>query len=767
VFEVRGSIGSFAAAIRNVPGLELIDEEELQADEDKAPTAYLMVPDVRALRELESLWRRWRKGALEFGETPWRDVFSLLRDLRPWGPGDRVQPVECDILSEVIFGLADDDPVRLEIELVYRTDFSIGEHRAGDIRSAVIARGGRVVATSRIDDIAYHAMLVDLPVRAVREIIDHSHDGIAGLEPVMHIRPQSIASKIDVTEDAESNATPATGALGEPILALLDGVPVAAHPLLASHVVVDDQFDLERNTQVTDRVHGTAIASLIVHGDRNGIEQPLPRRIHVVPVLGEREEFPVDRLIVDVVYTAVVAMRDGPSATAPGVLIVNLSLGNPRRPFHGQLSAWARLLDRLSYRFGLLFIVSAGNCTDPFPIKAFGTHTVYEQADRRQRATETLRALGELVSVRRLYSPAETVNGLTVGAYNSDAVSAADRATARVNVDPYGDLRMANPSSALGPGFARSVKPEVLLPGAREHLRFSKNDPHLEVKPAGAARSAGLRVAAPPTAGHENRDGYINGTSAAAALGSRTAHRIHDALEAEYGDDFMELSHVQRAVLIKALLAHPAKWPVETSALIGAVIGPPEPKYSTRRKDNIRRFLGYGMIDPEDAVACADDRAVFWATGLLQPNKIATVFVPVPVAIGGKALPHALSATLAWFTPTSPGRMSYRAVRLRLLEPAELGALSVKPHGNQPDSKQTSRGTLFTRSWQGERAPVVGQEMSIGLIVQRDPDQGLVIDEPVPFGLAVTLTMPGVLEIYEQVRQRLGIVQRVRGERLG
>lgn len=55
VFEVRGSIGAFAAAVRNVPGLELIDEEELEADEaDKAPAAYLMVPDVRALRDLES-----------------------------------------------------------------------------------------------------------------------------------------------------------------------------------------------------------------------------------------------------------------------------------------------------------------------------------------------------------------------------------------------------------------------------------------------------------------------------------------------------------------------------------------------------------------------------------------------------------------------------------------------------------------------------------------------------------------------------------------
>src|SRR5688572_24077300 len=50
VFEVRGSLSAFADAVRRVPGLELVDEEELEGDEtDKAPVAYLIVPDMRAL----------------------------------------------------------------------------------------------------------------------------------------------------------------------------------------------------------------------------------------------------------------------------------------------------------------------------------------------------------------------------------------------------------------------------------------------------------------------------------------------------------------------------------------------------------------------------------------------------------------------------------------------------------------------------------------------------------------------------------------------
>jgi hypothetical protein len=142
---------------------------------------------------------------------------------------------------------------------------------------------------------------------------------------------------------------------------------------------------------------------------------------------------------------------------------------------------------------------------------------------------------------------------------------------------------------------------------------------------------------------------------------------------------------------------------------------------------------------------------------LLGRDKIVTVAVPVPEIMGGQARPHSLFATLAWFTPVVPGRKTYRAVRLKLLEPSELDALAVKAHSNQPDGNQANRGTLFMRCWSGTKAPVIGPNMTIELTVQRDPDQGLPIDDPIPFGLAITLTMPGVVEIYDQVRQRLAV----------
>ncbi|MGC8732961.1 MAG: S8 family serine peptidase, partial [Halothiobacillaceae bacterium] len=434
VFEVRGSISAFAAAIKLIAGLELVDEEELEGDEgDEHPLAYLLVPDMTALRNLESLWRRWQAGQLVRGETTWANVFEHLRDLRPWGPNDRVHSSDQTFLATIVDGLDDQEIVRVEIELVFRSNDMAARESEAEVSGAITARGGTIVSRARLPDISYHALLSDVPVWAVREIIEKRIEGIAGLESVMHIRPQSEPTTVEIGDPEE--ITPEDGkerTLGEPILALLDGVPVSGHRRLAAHIDLDDPFDLEPDAMVDSRAHGTAMASLIIHGDLNRNEEQLPRQIHVIPVMGNGDGFPRDRLVVDLIYLAVIRLRE----QRPGVVIVNLSLGNRYRPFHNQLSPWARLLDRLAYSLGLLFIVSAGNQVNDFGISSYATGREYEDADGQSRATSMVTALHKIMGERRLLSPGETVNGVTVGSYNVDAVTAADRALARTLVDP-------------------------------------------------------------------------------------------------------------------------------------------------------------------------------------------------------------------------------------------------------------------------------------------------------------------------------------------
>ncbi|RMF70606.1 MAG: hypothetical protein D6740_07985, partial [Alphaproteobacteria bacterium] len=725
VFEVTGSIQKFVNAVRRVPGLEFIGEEELPPDEEGYPVLYLMVPDMQALREILSLWERWDRGKpFDRGLTPWRDVFACLRDLRPWGPQDRVSEPENDILREEIEGRSDDETIRLEIELVFFSH----EERAGSqeeaVRAALEQKGGKIIACCRLPEIAYHALLVDLPVQAVRAIVERSPDGIAGLDSVMHIRPQSFATGIDISETTEGNLPPAAQLRDEPILALIDGVPVSEHPLLRGRLSVVDEFELEKRSLVEARRHGTAMASLILYGDRNKADEPvLSRKIHVVPVMeaGDGgETFPRDRLAVDVIYNAVRTIRE--RGDAPDVIIVNLSLGNARLRFHGIPSPWARLLDQLAWRYGLLFVVSAGNITDGFTIPTYQSRSDLEDAAAEERSKAVIAAVDAVKADRRLLAPAESLNALTIGAANISWTPAEDRARATTVVDPHADIVIANPSSALGPGIGNAVKPDVLFPAGKECLLPVGNGDRLRVKPISGRRHSGLRVASPSSDGVQNQEGYTSGTSAAAALASRLCHRIHDALEEWYGEEFLNLPHYERAVLLKALAAHTARWPAETADRILSIVGPENNRQHQRQRDNIRRYLGYGIVDMDEAVACAVDRATFWAAGRIAKDSTVDVRVPIPLCVGREARTLHFSATLAWLTPTHPGRQSYKAVKLNLERSNNV--LRIYNVRWQPDVNQSKRGTLITRRWQRKRANIVGQNNWETISIARMPDQG-------------------------------------------
>jgi hypothetical protein len=243
--------------------LQLVDEEELEADDsDARPVAYLLVPDAHALMQLLSLWRDWLAGRpLATGYTPWRDVFALLRDLRPWGPGDRVIEEDRLTLAHEAAGLADADMVRVEIELVFRASALAGDQAESALRDAVSAAGGSVVDRSRIGSIAYHAILAHLPAAEVRSITALVPSSIAGLDPVMHVRPQAVSFSIETADPAPSLAAPPSLPTRPPIAALLDGVPVSEHPLLAGRLRVEDLFGFEEVVQVRDRRHGDGISA--------------------------------------------------------------------------------------------------------------------------------------------------------------------------------------------------------------------------------------------------------------------------------------------------------------------------------------------------------------------------------------------------------------------------------------------------------------------------------------------------------------------------
>jgi hypothetical protein len=243
-----------------------------------------------------------------------------------------------------------------------------------------------------------------------------------------------------------------------------------AHPLLVNRLAIDDRANLEA-LAVGQRVHGTAMASIVLHGDLNEPPSPISRRVYFRPVMyapafGD-EIFDDDRLVVDVIVEAVMRMR---ANGGPSVIVVNLSLGDRTKPFSGKISTWARALDFLAFTYGILFLVSAGNISDGIPMRDFINAAAFHAAEPAERAKAVFRGVDALKADRRLLAPADSVNALTIGAWHRDASAEVFRGTDPF--PPYAGEEMPNVSSRIGPGLRRATKPEALLAGGRQRVRL-------------------------------------------------------------------------------------------------------------------------------------------------------------------------------------------------------------------------------------------------------------------------------------------------------
>ena len=784
VVEVAGSMVDFQALAARVEGLEFLGDEEIEFDPDEdffelderkgrkgerrtdrplGGRLYLAMPDVEALRQLLSLWDRWQRGAdLPTGFTPWRDVFASLREIRPWGPADRLSDETISRWREEI----EDDPGemrRIEVELWFRGGAASRTAAFRRVAEVVVEVGGALVHHAVIEEIGYEAVLLDLPAAEIVRLAEREEVHLVISDDIMFLRPQSSTDVPEPGDEAGAEAAIPDEEPGDlpPIVALLDGVPVQNHVLLDGRLEMDDPDGLEAMSVVAERHHGTAMASLILHGDRNVANEVLSRRLYMRPVLYApgnrlREEPRRDQLLIDVIYRAVKRIKEGDEeggATAPEVFLVNLSLGDAGRPFGGPISPWARLLDYLADRYGILFLVSAGNVARPLRVDGFAGWIEFEDADPADREQVLLMAVSEQKAFRTLLSPAEALNPITVGAMHDDAVVGPRGAGA---VDPYTTNELPNVSSALGLGHRKVVKPDIHLPGGREHLRFHASGGGLVVVPESGGRS-GLRAAAPDAAGNRDRTGLTMGTSAATALATRSAHLIFDALmDREGGSMHAEMEAHFRAVVVKALLVHRAQWG-SRAAFLDTNYGPHGKGKHTERRDNISRLLGYGFPNMDEALSCAPNRATLVGYGTIAASEASIHRIPLPQSLERVTEPRTLTVTVAWFSPVNRRHQAYRRAKLEVgaLSKLELAA-GVGRSAGQPSSFSVPRGTIFHERYEGDNAVTFVDDGHVVLQVYCREQAGA-LDQAIRYGMAVTIEAGEGIPVYDQVRARLAV----------
>ena len=794
VLETVGSIEDFIKAVKRIEGLEWLGEFER---EDIAPgdgfedesdpqkllrgQLFLIMTDQRALQEMRSLFNRWRDDSdmtFPYGLAKLRDAFRHLRNIRPWNAEDRIR--ETGILDDWEQRLgSDQEVIPFEVELWFRSSPHLRRQAESYFHSIIESLEGQIVHQCVIPEIAYHAVLGKVPQGHIRDIVEQSampdNFRLLQFDGIRHIRPlgQCVVRQPDdmvETVAMEQTATPDTPT-ADPLVALFDGMPLTQHRLLDGRLVVDDPDGYESAYQASERVHGTAMASLICHGDLEDGGNPTERRIYARPILKPRRGFsgqfeeaiPDDLLLVDQMHRGIRRLfesESGEPPTAPTVRIVNLSICDVARPLDREMSPLARLLDWLAWKYNILFIVSAGNHSHDLGLTVHRAE--FSGLETRARTEAIIKAVADDTRNRRLLSPAETINGITIGAVHHDV----SRPTESSNLfDPYPPLppetlftnaQPAIPSvySAHGPGHRRIIKPDLLLPGGRQFLSEKLGNTHsnsiLEVRDYRSA--PGHSVAVPGAPGQLNRTAYSRGTSNSAALASRGAAILFDLVEQIRSESPRGFPSEYDVVLVKALLVHGANWdhafPLYESILKNNENGRLFKEYASR-------FLGYGAADIGKVTFCTNQRVTVLGVGKLGDGDGDEFILPLPPSLSSVAVKRRLTITLAWLTPVNSMRRNYRVAHL-WFNPTEMN--TVASNRLYADSRAVQRGTVQHEVLEGKNAVPYQDGENVVVKVNCRDDAGD-ITEPVRYGLAVTLEVAEAsnIAIYEEVRDRLTV----------
>lgn len=781
VLETVGPIEDFIVAVRKIDGLEWlgeVEEEGIPPDDDFFVVdrqgavrtdklirgrLFMVFVNQQALQQLLSLWGRWKAGErMPHGLAKCGAVFAQLRDVRPWNVQDRLN--ETGVLLDWSERVThNQEAVPCEIELWFRNDPGRRKVASARVGSLVASLGGKVLQESTIEEIAYHAVLAQLPIAAVKPLIKEAgrDAALVQCEQIQFFRAAGQMVGIVGEEQHQADLGPVPVAppdLGEPVVALLDGLPLQGHRYLAGRLVVDDPDGYEERYPANKRCHGTSMASLILHGDLDAGETPLARRLYVRPILRPdprawtpRVETVSERvLVVDLVHRAVHRIFESEGEeppAAPHVCVVNLSVGIRDRLFDGAMSPLARLLDWLAWKYRVLFVVSAGN--HPHDIEIAATREESRALSPAEFQTLVIQAVAADARNRRLLSPAEAVNVITVGAVHRDASSGAKPP---YTIQPFiGDV-LPSVVNAQGMGYRRAVKPDVFLPGGRVVLRESvRTSRNATFEVVAQTWQPGQRTAAPgQTPGDLGSTWHSRGTSNATALASRTASELYDVLEElrdQPGGELIE--ELPRAVWLKALLMHSASWG-DAGRELETILRTPE--NARQFKEYLTRLLGYGAIDPSRVKECTLSRVTALGGGHVRAEQAHVHRIPLPPGLSGQRGFRRLTITLAWLTPTNASLQAWRRADLWFTPSAD--PLQVKRQ--QADWQAVRRGTVQHEILEGESAAAFVDGTSLEIRVNCRPCAGA-LEDPVPYALATTLEVAEEIgvDIYNEIRVRV------------
>ena len=775
VFEIIGTVDNFYTAVQHVDGLEWIFEKESEpfaadddfyhidrygkrSDEDLSGKLYCVMSNQQAMLQLLSLWNHFQNGeenVFQHGFAGIRDVFTHIKNIRKWGAHDRIAETHAVEYWRENLNFNGDSPVPFEIELFFRAKEDARRNAFNAINREVNALGGRVIQECVLSEIAYHAVLVELPRVAIESLVNQYEDiKLSQVDDIMFFRPtcQSVfISKTD-SEPCTMQAPPAGVKGVDPVVAVFDGMPIQNHPLLRDRIIIDDPDDYASNYESKYRIHGTSMTSLVIYGDLNRNDPPITSPVYVRPILRPKqvgldsiqERVPDDKLFVDTLHRAVKRMMDGENgedANAPNTKVINLSVGDPVRQLSTIMSPIARLIDYLAYKYKILFIISAGNHDEI--LKYIDQSFAELKSLNISRRNDIFgKAIKENQRNLKVLAPAESLNGLTIGALYDDFTNPEESDKLIWAVEKG----MPSPISAYGKGYRSIITPDLFYYGGRKFVR-EKLDGTLSWVLSN--HEPGCKVAAP----YENYSGqaYSFGTSDAAAQITHEAAKCYDVLEQVFLNETGEhISNDYKAILLKAMLAHGASWDSVGN------------KVATATGDSVKqlcKWLGNGIPNVERVAECTKERVTLIGLGALKKDKGDIFKLPLPVDFSSRLLKRKLTVTLAYLSPIASNKQAYRSAQLWFtIDDGEKGLFQDRQN---TEWQIVRKGTLQHEIFTGEKS-IVWNDDDLIIKVNCKQEAGK-FSEAIPYCLFVSFEVAEGFDVdlytnvTAKIRQRVQI----------
>lgn len=762
VFEIVGTVDSFnKAAVR--AGLEWLSCEDSEGTPDEnfyslntrgeridSPVSqkiYLTMSNTQALNNLLGLWNQYvnspdHKLPRNFGA--FASLFSQLRNVRKWDRQDRFSIGVIDAWRELLE--FNPNTIKFEIELWYRNTEEKRAISENKVRQIVEDCGGRIIRVVRYDIIHYHAMVVEVPANVVRDMMDANDTTLLDEEQVMWFRATGQTSVTSEVLESVEEAIVANNSFPQsaPLVALLDGLPIANHQYLSGRLIIDDPDDFESDYIAKKREHGSAMASLIVWGDLNaGMTEPLNSPLVVRPIMksngtendNQKESIPSDELLVDLLHRSVVRLMNEPRTRT--VKIINLSIGCLDRPFFFAMSPESKMLDYLSNRFDLLFVVSTGNTG--WWLTPTCTASEYERANPEERASLTYPYIWNNLPDYRILSPSESINALSIGSLHYDISGVQEN---NYQMNPLPDNLPAT-YSRFGGGKNRSLKPDAVLPGGKVFYRsnyFGSQPAEIHL-PDNNPRGIGQKAvsASSPTA-----TTTLSGTSNSTALASRYCVQLLENLHR-----YIAVPSDYDAVAAKCLFIHSCDWGNLGEELQNRYI-----LQNGRKKEKVARWIGYGCPIIERSLFCEDNRVTLIGYGSISQNKYVEFRFPLPNCLQAQHLEKKLIITLAWMSPIDVNTKKYRLANLEFKPNCDDVGL-VQSTRQEADNNISRRGTVQHEVFKGSSASAYedGTDLVIKVLCKKEDK----LSVPVKYVLMATLEVApeAGLPIYQEVAARV------------